>query len=295
VSRDFSTFPLLSLRAFEAVARHGSVKLAAEELRLTPSAVSHALSKLESDLGVVLFTRKARSISLNYSGERLHKHIDAGFDRIRDGLATVSSRGSLLIRIHSSPSFAAQWLTPRLPDFLAEYPGMEVLVSADTNYTTFAADEFDVDIVYGRRSNPQLIETSLGTEIVKPMCSPRLAEAFRHPGDLEGAVLIWSTLKLATWNDWFAANGLHRPKTAALRFDRSFMSIAAAVSGLGVVLESVRLAEREIENGSLVTLFDETSMPITYAPHYLVHPKKKKHNPAVRHFVDWISRCLDLA
>ncbi len=290
MTQEFAIFPLMSLRSFEAVARHGSVKLAAEERSITPSAVSHALAKLEGDLGVKLFTRNGRSIHLNFYGEKLHKYIDDGFDRIREGLASVSSRDSFLIRIHSAPSFAAQWLTPRLASFLSEYPGMEVRMSADTDYTRFAADEFDVDIVYGRRDNPNLIELSLGPELVKPMASPALAATLRDPLDLSRAVLIWSTLKQVSWNDWFLANGLERPLSSGMRFDRSFMSVSAAAGGLGVVLESIRLAERELENGSLVTLFDDDTTALTYAPHYLVYPKKNKNNLPVRRFSNWLMR-----
>jgi DNA-binding transcriptional LysR family regulator len=293
MTNEFPNFPLLSLRSFEAVARHGSVRLAAQELHITSSAVSHALTKLETELGIELFTRKGRSIRLNFYGEKLYKHVDDGFDRIREGLSSVSSREAFQIRIHSAPSFAAQWLTPRLASFLVEYPEMEVLLSADTNYTRFAVDDFDVDIVYGRQANPNTIEISLGTEVVRPMCAPRLAAKLRMPKDLHNSVLIWSTLKKVSWNDWFLTNHLERPQAAAaMRFDRSFLSISAAVGGLGVVLESVRLAERELASGSLVTVFDDIAIPLTYAPYYLVFPKKNRNSPAVRRFVGWIEQRL---
>ena len=233
-----------SLRAFDAAARHGSFRLAAEELNLSPSAVSHAISKLEKSLGALLFDRNGRSLSLTQNGQTLHKHVEEAFSHIRVGVTAVSARQAQLLRLHTAPSFAAQWLTPRLADFLEKHPGMEVRIAASTDYSRFAADEFDADIVYGKPDNDSLVVHSLGREVVKPMCSPKMAEKIRTPEDLYGLTLIRSSLKAVTWEDWFKANRMKAPEAVGMRFDRSFMSVQAAADGLGVCLDSTRLAER---------------------------------------------------
>ena len=136
------------LRAFEAASRTGSFQDAAVELHLSPSAVSHAIRKLEQTLGVTLFERDGRSVRLSSDGTALMRHVGPAFDDIRRGVDFVSARGPKLLRVHSAPSFAAQWLTPRLPRFLSANPDIEIRLSADVNYTRFTTDEFDVDIVY---------------------------------------------------------------------------------------------------------------------------------------------------
>lgn len=141
--------PLSFLRIFEAAGRTGSFRAAATELNLTPSAVSHAIRKLEQVLGVTLFERDTRNVRLSYEGEALMRHVARAFEELRRGMEVISTRGPKLLRLHCAPSFAAQWLTPRLPVFLKLHPGIGVRLAAGTDYTRFTADEFDADIVYG--------------------------------------------------------------------------------------------------------------------------------------------------
>ena len=141
--------PLSALRAFEAAARTGSFRAAASDLGLTPSAVSHAVRGLEDLLGAVLFLREGRSIRLTPDGETLVHHVERAFGELRLGIGAVSARGPQLLRLHSAPTFAANWLAPRLRRMLGECAGLEVRISAGVDYTRFIADEFDADIVYG--------------------------------------------------------------------------------------------------------------------------------------------------
>jgi DNA-binding transcriptional LysR family regulator len=137
------------LRAFEAAGRTGSFRAAAAELHLTASAVSHAIRKLEHALGADLFHREGRTVRLSPDGEALMRHVGRAFEELRRGMEIVSTRGTRLLRLHSAPSFAAQWLTPRLPRFLARHPDIEIRLAAGTDYTRFVTDEFDADIAYG--------------------------------------------------------------------------------------------------------------------------------------------------
>src|SRR5919199_2533012 len=170
--------PLSGLRAFESAARCGSFQAAASELSLTRSAVSHAIRGLEDQLGAALFVRERRQVHLTAEGEALMRHVVRGFDELRTGIAAVSTRGPQLLRLHAAPSFAAQWLVPRLPRLLAECPGIELRIAASTDYARFSSDDFDADITYGEpvqsvrgAMGPEgLVAVPLGEEIVTPLC-----------------------------------------------------------------------------------------------------------------------------
>ena len=142
--------------------------------------MSHAVRKLEQTLGASLFTRDNRTVRLSAEGEALMRHVGRAFDELRRGLEMVSTRGPRFLRLHSAPSFAALWLSPRLPRFLREHPGIEVRLAAGTDYTRFLNDEFDADIVYGLSRLEGLVIVPLGEETVAPLCTPELGEESGH-------------------------------------------------------------------------------------------------------------------
>ena len=288
------TLPLSALRAFEAAAHGGSFRVAAEELLLTPSAVSHAVRKLEVEIGAVLFIRDGRRMVLTPEGEMLLRHVERGFAELRRGMLAVSVRGISLLRIHCAPSFAAQWLTPRLARLRAQCPGIEIRIAAGTDYTRFVSDEFDADIVYGEPRLSGMMALPLGEEIVTPLCAPDMAGEIATPAALLHQTLIESDNKKVRWDAWFAANDLAAPPPNGPRFDRSFLAIAAAVDGLGVALESLRLAERELASGRLVAPLAGRSQDVRYVGHWLVFPPAKEHLPALAQFVTWVSADLGL-
>lgn len=287
--------PLGALRAFEAAARTASFRAASEELAISPSAVSHAIRKLEDQLGAALFERDGRKVRLNSAGEALMRHVAAGFDEMRCGLSAVSARQMNLLRLHCAPSLAAQWLLPRLARLMAEPPGMAVRLSAGVDYPRFHTDEFDADICYGAPRVEGLVVTPLGEETVTPLCAPAVAARLSAPADLYDLELIESDNKQVRWPDWFAANGLRAPAPRGSRFDRSFMAIAAAADGLGVALESTRLAEQEIATGRLVAPLRERCVDIRYVGHFLVYPPRARASGAVRTFETWLRAELGLA
>ena len=282
------------LRAFEAAARSGSFQEAATELHLSPSAVSHAIRKLEQNLGATLFVRDGRKVKLSPDGTALMRHIGPAFDDLRRGMEQVSMRGPKVLRVHCAPSFAAQWLTPRLPRFLAANADVEIRLSASTDYTRFANDEFDVDIVYGRPTQEGAIILPLGEETVTPLCSPKFAGLIRRPEDLVHQALIDSDNKKVRWPDWFAVNGLVAPPPHGMRFDRSFLAISAAVHGLGIALESTRLAEKEIANGLLIPILSGRASDVQYIGHFFVFPRLAIRRQPLQLFRNWITRELQL-
>lgn len=279
---------LTTVKAFEAAARHGSFRSAAQELNLSPSAVSHAIMKLEQSLGTPLFQRDGRSVRLSPGGELLMRYVGTAFDELRRGMEVVSNRRVTLVRLHSAPSFAANWLTPRLSNFLSKHPDIEVRLAANTDYARFSNDDFDIDIVYGPPRIEGLHVVPLGEEIVTPLCTPEIAKTIKTPNDLLGQVLIQSEVKRVQWPAWFEANGMRIPTPHGMRFDRSFLAISAAVGGLGVALESTRLAEIELAQGKLVRPLSDAAHEIRYVGHYLCYPKAMRQRATVLAFAGWL-------
>ena len=295
--------PLSALRAFEAAARTGSFRTAAEDLSLTPSAVSHAIRGLEQTLGAALFLREGRSVRLTGDGRTLMRHVERGFGELQLGIGSVSAHAPRLLRVHSAPSFAAQWLMPRLRRLLKEVEGLEVRLAAGTDYARFLpSDECDVDIVYGMPSpdfhgaamHQNLIVLPLGTEVITPLCAPALAPDIRTPRDLLRHTLIESETKRVRWPAWFAANGHIAPGPRGPRFDRSFLSLSAAADELGVALESTRLAERELASGRLVRPLRDVCEDVVYTGHWLVFPRSMRYSQPLVLFVGWLATELGL-
>ena len=286
--------PLSALRAFEAAARRGSFKRAAEELHLSPSAISHAVKRLETAVRTPLFTRAGPVIALTPAGHTLMQHTERGFAELARGMGSVAATGPQFLRLHSALSFATQWLTPRLPGFLALHPGLQVQLSTGVDFTRFNADQFDADIIYGLPRQAGLTVVPLGEELVTPLCTPALAERIGAPADLLSMPLIESDNKLVRWPDWFGANGITAPPPRGARFDRSFLAVAMAADGQGVALESTRLAEREIAAGRLVQPLAGRAADCRYVGHRLVFPPAAARHGAVLWLLTWLRTELDL-
>lgn len=283
-----------ALQAFESAGRTGSFRAAGDELGISPSAISHAVRNLEALISAKLFERDGRAVHLSSAGEALMEHVAAGFDEMRLGVATIGARSGNLLRLHCAPSMAAQWLLPRLRGLLEEQNGLKIRLSAGVDYPRFEHDEFDADICYGPPRQEGLIVVPLGEETVTPLCAPDAAARIRSARDLLGEELLESDNKRVRWNNWFQANGIVPPVSRGSRFDRSFMAIAAAADGLGVALESTRLAERELKTGRLVAPLAGQATNIRYVGHYLVFPRTAKARRSVQLFARWVAVQLDL-
>lgn len=246
-------------------------------------------------MGTTLFDRQSRAIRLNGAGEALLSHVATAFDEMRQGVETIGARSGNLLRLHCAPSMATQWLMPRLRGLLETQPGLEVRLAAGIDYPRFEHDEFDADICYGPPRQEGLVVIPLGEETVTPLCAPEVAENIRTIEDLKSAKLIESDNKRVRWAGWFAANDLSSQASRGSRFDRSFMAIAAAVDGLGVALESTRLAERELADGRLVAPLAGRAQDVRYIGHYLVFPRVAKSRLAVRTFARWLTQELKLS
>ena len=287
--------PVSILRAFEAAGRSLSFTEAASELGITPSAVSHAVKKLEQTLGVSLFRREGRVVVLTPDGRAFMAHIGRGFEELRRGMELMTNRSPGLLRLHCSLSFATQWLSPRLASFLGENPGMEIRFDAGQDFSRFQSDEYDADIVYGNSQNQEnTLVFPLGEETITPLCTPQIAESISAPSDLLSQMLIDGYNTRTRWSMWFSSNGLAPPPPRGMRFDRSWLAIAAAADGIGVILDSTRLAERELASGRLVAPLAVTAKNLRFSDHRFVVPLVARTRWPVRIFASWLAKELDL-
>jgi len=291
---------LKSIQAFEAAARLSSFALAAEELFVTPSAISHQIKLLEEQVGVPLFHRVHRSVVLTDAGQRYAQEISAAFLKIAQATKSVGrSEKSDILTIHCTPSLAAQWLMPRLARFSSAHPDIDVRVNASTEAADLMGLQADLDIRYGktRVQPPGTMSIPLPTETIVPMCSPDLLKgkhSIRSPQDLNQHSLIHSESCLVGWRDWAAQQRRVRlDVTRGPRFDRSFMSVNAAADGLGVCLESLILVERELQTGRLVAPFGYEGLAVN--GYTLLVLKSRAELPKIRWFNDWLFDELKLS
>jgi LysR family glycine cleavage system transcriptional activator len=283
--------PLKSLLAFEAAARHTNFTLAAAELAVTPSAISHQIQTLEDFLGAKLFLRQSGHVVLTSTGGSYHQAIEIALKTITDAtdrIAPQSQTNTLLIL--SSPSFAAKWLQPRLPRFMAGHPDVRVRVATIADLASIALTRFDVAVCYGAPSIADMIVTPLLTERVRPLCSPSLAHALdlKTVSDLSRATLIHSA-NAVTWDAFFRRAGITGVRACnEFWLDRSTMAIDAAVNGVGVVLESDILTQAEYEEGRLVAPFDDAQASVSAGSYYLVTPRGYRSHHHRAAFTDWL-------
>ena len=282
--------PLTALLAFETVARRLSFARAADELHLTPSAVSHQIAKLEQFLGFLLFERTPRGIVLSDAGESYLKRVAGALGAIGNATNDIRKGVRNTLYVHSSPSIASLWLMPRLSGFVQAFPEISLSLSASPGHSDFALGQVDVDIRYGVPEWPNLVAEPVFEERILPLASPDLlaGRQIHEPADLLKCPLIQSTVSLVQWPAWFASRHLiGTPERFAFRFDRASMSLEAAVQGLGVALESERIASQHIEAGRLQPVFPlEWSLPIK--AHFMVYPERHAQRIEVVRFVSWV-------
>ena len=282
--------PIASLQAFEAVARRRSFALAAAELHVTASAISHQMARLESQLGVRLLERSAHGVRLSAAGEQYLSRvagaltaIGAATDDVRHGVANS-------LYVHASPSFATLWLMPRLPAFAKANPDISMNLSAAPVHSDFALGPADLDIRYGVPRWPGLVVEPLFEERILPLASPAFIRTHRlkRIEQLLDAPLIQSNVNVVQWTDWFSAFSDRRPpERFSLRFDRAQMAMEAAVLGLGVALESETIAERHLSEGTLRPVFG-SDKSVRVKAHFAVYPARHAKRPPVEAFLAWI-------
>ncbi|MDO8905625.1 LysR substrate-binding domain-containing protein [Hydrogenophaga sp.] len=282
--------PIANLQAFEAVARRRSFALAAAELHLTASAVSHQISRLEAQLGIRLFERSAHGVRLSPAGDHYLLHVGSALNAI--AVATDDLRQGIRnsLYVHSAPSLASLWLMPRLHRFAQAYPDISLNLSAAHTPSDFALGQADIDIRYGAPQWGDLVVEPLFEESIVPMASPAFIKQhkLKRMEQLLELPLIQSNVNVVQWSDWFARfTNMRAPDRFPLRFDRTQMSLDAAMQGLGVALDSAVNAGGHLSDGRLKAVFG-MEKAIRVKAHFAVYPERHAKRPAVEAFLSWL-------
>jgi LysR family glycine cleavage system transcriptional activator len=288
--------PLNALRAFEAAGRYLSLTRAAEELHVTPAAVSHQVKGLESYLGVKLFRRANRGLLLTDAGQACLPGLQEGFEHLAQAMEAVRNWDeSAPFTVSVPPSFGAKWLVTRLDRFRHKHPGYDVRLDASMRLVDLTREGVDVAVRYGAGQYPGMRVDRLMDEVAIPVCSPRLLSGdppLRVPADLCRHTLLHHTASYQDdsypdWRMWLQAAGvgncdLNRGPT----FSMASMAVEAAIAGQGVALVGDVLVADDIAAGRLVRAF-ELSFPVLFA-YYIVSPPASADRPRVVAFREWI-------
>lgn len=282
--------PLKALRAFEAAARHLSFVRAAEELHVTPAAISQQVKQLESYLGIDLFSR-GNQLKLGETAAKALPLLSEGFDHLEQAIAQLqrdNDSGPLVVS--AAPTFASRWLVPRLDDFHSRHPEIELHLHAEQRLVDFAVEEVDLALRFGTGPYPGLHADRLMTEVIIPVAAPQLAASITSPTDLLCHTLLSDDGR--TWDpsipDW---NTLLKTLDVAgdpcIRcFSNSNLVIEAADAGLGVALMWHSLVVDKLQAGRLQRLFD-TPLPTDHCYQLVISPRRL-HVPKIAAFRSWI-------
>jgi LysR family glycine cleavage system transcriptional activator len=297
--------PLIELRAFDAAARHLSFKKAAEELGVTPTAISHQIRLLERHCGCALFRRRPRPLSLTEAGARLFPSVRSGLEAFVAAIAAVKGDGRLQpLRVTTTNAFASRWLVPRLPTWRKLHPHSPLEVIGTDSVLDLRAGDGDVAIRYAtRRAAPtDGIAESLLTDTFWPVASPRLLSAggLKRPADLAMHVLIhcyWSPSdrEPPTWQRWLVLaqrKWRHVPEFKQMQhlsLREELHAIEAAIAGQGIGIFSDALVARELDAGTLVKAFDLSLPGYSF---YLVRRPEHPREKAIRAFSAWVRSAI---
>jgi LysR family transcriptional regulator, glycine cleavage system transcriptional activator len=289
--------PLNALRAFEAAARRLSFTKAAEDLDVTPGAISQQIKILEDYVGQPLFRRLGRAVELTDSARAAMPLLRDAFERVDDAVRQMRlPLRRERVSVSAAPSFASKWLVPRMDKFQNANPTVQVWVAADMTLVDFAYADVDVAIRYGPGFYEGVVSEKLMNEEVLPVCSPALladGKPLKTPQDLVGHTLLHDTggdidPSCPDWSMWLAARGITGADTnQGLRFNQSAMVIDAAASGRGVALAKRAIAAADLQSGRLVAPFAGEGDKVGFA-YWIVRPKGRTMTPALKSFLDWL-------
>ncbi|ASL47697.1 Glycine cleavage system transcriptional activator [Burkholderia sp. AD24] len=283
--------PLPALRLFEAAGRHQSFKRAAAELHVTPSAVSHSIVGLEEALGVQLFVREPRGISLTATGVDYLSYVSEAFSLIAIGTQRLPNhRANRPIALSCAPTFASRWLLPRLAHFRAQWPNVNVSVDTSHRQVGFPVDGFDFAVRMSRSPVAGAAWTRLFGERLVPVCSPAYLANLRDAHgnlDLRRATLIHVNAASEDWQAWLDATGSNDIETAdGLRVDTIQLAFEAASMSLGVALGRRPLVDSDLASGALVEACAETITSDT--AYWLVSAENAERRPELLDFRRWL-------
>lgn len=287
--------PLNALRAFEAAARHLSFTKAADELNVTPAAVSHQIKALEDLLGLALFHRLTRALRLTTAGQAALPMLSEGFDMLLKGADQMRAYcDDGLLTVSVSPSFGSIWLVPRLDRFRRRHPDIEIRIDGTDRLVDVARGDSDVAVRYGPGGYKGVQVDFLFNQLNTPVCSPTLLDGkhpLQRPIDLRHHTLLhidWKDAE-ASWRMWLLAAGLHDINAArGPHFTQETMALQAALDGQGVALIGDKLVADHLAAGRLVSPFrPDMSTPLKFS-YYLLSGRGNVSQPKVAAFREWL-------
>lgn len=283
--------PLNALRTFEAAARHVSFIHAAEELAVTPGAVSRQVKALEQWLGAPLFRRAHKQVSLTPLGRSYLEAVGEPLEALALATDRASRREATRpLAIYCYPTFALRWLVPRWGRFYDAHPEIDVQLTTSLQPVDFGRDDYDAAIRVGDRldAQPGLAAIKLVDVELIPVCSPEVGESLKRRSDLSDVTLLHNAPRPRDWERWLELAGIAGiDPNAGPRFDSLNLSIQAAIGGVGVGIAIRALVEEELVSGRLVQPFGPSRL--SSRPFYLTYPSHRARDKRLAAFAEWLN------
>ena len=289
--------PLNPLRAFEVAARHLSFTRAAEELFVTASAVSHQVKALEESLGIALFVRDSKGLSLTSAAKAYLPGVQEAFRQLAFATHQLQRERSIpALKMNLPPTFAVKWLIPRMDRFMQAHPDIDLKISTFKHMVDFSREDFDMAMRYGRGVYPGLHSERFLPVEVFPVCSPALlrgAKPLVEPSDLRHHVLLhddstYDDVSNPNWAAWLKHAGVSGVDTTrGPAFWPSHLVIDAAIGGAGVALVKRCWIRRDLAEGRLVQLFPELTLPVEFS-YFFVYPQDRADDARIQAFMRWV-------
>jgi len=283
--------PLNSLKSFAAAARHGSFQSAAAELFVTPSAISHQIKSLEAFLGLELFIRQPRRITLTHAGKDYFRSVQKALyeiDRSTQKLISTHQTGELHLSV--APAFLTRWLLPRISSFYEAQPDVQIEFSAATGLIDFDRDETDMAVYFGRGDWPGIDIQLLRHYQQRAVCNPSLlhGETVEAPEDVLKYTLLHVKKRAEEWGNWFRQVGVdYKQSKQGMYFSSGSLTTSAAINGLGFALADVGFVSEEIASGKLIVPVEEYLR--TDKSFYLVYQKNRAMTYSMKAFQSWLT------
>jgi DNA-binding transcriptional LysR family regulator len=278
--------PLNAIRAIEIVARRGALAPAAEELGVTPGAVSQHLRRAEERLGIELFERTPQGLRPTAALKLALPQLTLGFETLREAVAGLAPREDNILTLTVGAVFASRWLVWRLGRFTALHPEIELRLVVTASMVDFAHSDIDCGIRFGRGPWPGVVAERIGGRHFQPVATPALAARIKSPGDLAKVPVIHDTSTMLPWGEWFAAVGAPMVALAGPSLNDPALAFDAAISGQGVLLTVDMMAADAVRDGRLAWPFGHAvESDLGY---WMVRAEGRRMSNKVRMFRDWL-------
>ncbi|QYN46464.1 DNA-binding transcriptional regulator DsdC [Gilliamella sp. ESL0405] len=297
-NRVINRYQLSKLHTFESAARHLSFALAAEELCISPSAVSHQINKLEEELNFKLFKRFHRRISLTRDGNNLFNVVKSSLNNLNQEILEIKNQElSGALTIYSSPSFAQEWLIPKLSMFIEDYPYISLNILSGNKILNFSQHRVDLTIYYDDLHYDELLCEHLMNESILPVCTPSYAikhDLHENIDNLHKCIFLHDNQNngydsnFAEWEAWtnYFSLACDLNKMQNMLFDRSDYAITAALNHVGIAMGRKLLVQKYLQTGQLISPFPNMEAPCSQR--YYVCKSQGKYNPKVDIFINWL-------